>query len=183
MICYGKVVTCNKRKPEENKIVSDITGLSSERFFTRCSRRKSHAKTVDMGRQISNFAIAQSSRLILYLVLIFNLTKKLQTLGHWTDLLNTHLFDCSLLKHSGGQRVEIGDGIGIIGFGQVQTDILQSFALNQVIVILVREEGRPHTSDQGFRKSMANVKGGEITISLNRLRGRHGDDVYEQYEA
>lgn len=79
---------------------------------------------------------------------------------------STHLVDCSLLKRIWGQRIEISDGVSVVSFGHVKTDIVQGLALGQVMVILILQEGRSHSSDQSLRKSMMDVKGGNVACSF-----------------
>lgn len=95
--------------------------------------------------------------------------------GDATDEKFTYLVDGSLLKSIGCQRVEISDGISIVSFGHVKTDIVQSLALRQVMIILILQEGRSHSSNQRFSKPMMDVEGGKATCSFAGLWSCHLD--------
>jgi hypothetical protein len=55
----------------------------------------------------------------------------------------------------------IGKCSRVVRFGQIQTSIVQAFALRQVMVILIRQEAAAHTTHQGFREAMVDVERGD----------------------
>ena len=91
-----------------------------------------------------------------------------------THIKGTHLLHSRLLQPRRNQRIHIRKGIGVIRLAQIQPDVVQSFALRQMVIIGIGEEGRTHPADQGLGEAVEDVEGGQVPG--RGLWGRRGHD-------
>ena len=89
-------------------------------------------------------------------------TNRATTIRFIITILGSYLFNSCLLKHGRSDGIEISNGVAVISFGKIQTDIIQRLALGQVVIILISKEGRTHATDQGLREPMEDVESGKI---------------------
>ena len=93
------------------------------------------------------------------------------------SVFRSYLVNSSLLELIRSNGVSIRQSLTVIGLGKVESDVVKSFALRQVVVIRICQKGRAHSSHERFRKAVENVEGSHATgIALGGW-SRHGSSL------